>query len=81
MNDKMKSFNCYNLLYYTPKLWERVVLFFCPLEEHAADNATIWYKKFANRLYIYGYIRVHGTESLNTTGSNSPQGYENAGNN
>jgi hypothetical protein len=82
MSDKLKSWQCYNLLYYKPKLWEQVVLFFCPLLQHDAENSIIWYKKFSNRMYIYGYIRAHGVSSdTYTTGSNSTQGYDNAGNN
>jgi hypothetical protein len=27
----MKTMHAFNLLYYTPKLWEKCVLFFCPL--------------------------------------------------
>lgn len=76
----MKTYHCYNLIYYTPKLWEKIVLWFCPLEEQVSDTSTVWYKKFSNRLYIYGYIRVAPGETY-TTGNNSTQGYENAENN
>lgn len=82
--------HAYNLMYYTPKLWEKFVLFFCPLRQHEAPTAIVWYKTFSNRLYIYGYIRAFVANSdTYTTGSNatqksdgtSTQGYDNAGNN
>lgn len=47
----------YNLLYYTPKLWERVVLACLPLQTHSAPDAMVWYKRLGNRLYILGYMR------------------------
>lgn len=87
--EKPRMYNCYNLLYYKPKLWEKIVLFFCPLQQHDVPSAAVWYKTFANRLYIYGYIRVYSaTTDTFTTGSNathsdgnSTHGYDNAGNN
>lgn len=83
-----KSMNAYNLLYYTPKLWERIVLFFCPLLTHESPGSIIWYKRFSNRMYIYGYIRA--TPDTYTMGSNFTEnqddthtgsGFDNAGNN
>lgn len=86
----MKKVQCYNLVYYTPRLWERLVLWFCPLEQHTAPGAIVWYKRFANRLYICGYIRIYSASSdTYTTGSNATirnpndthTGFDNAGNN
>lgn len=79
-----KTMNAYNLLYYKPKLWELVVLFFCPLRQHEAPTAIVWYKTFSNRLYVYGYIRARVVDSETQpqiTDGNSTQGYDNAGNN
>jgi hypothetical protein len=85
-----KEMHAYNLLYYTPKLWEKVVLFFCPLRQHEVSTAIVWYKTFSNRLYVYGYIRMQAVDDdTYTTGSNqtaqndgnSTLGYDNAGNN
>lgn len=71
--------NCYNLLYYTPKLWERAILFFAKLEQHEAAGTIIWYKQFANRMYIYGYIRVTSVDPGCEAGVD--ERYDNAGNN
>lgn len=80
-----KTMNAYNLLYYTPKLWEKIVLFFCPLRQHEAATAIVWYKTFSNRLYIYGYIRAYLPNSTEhqhqQIDGKSTQGYDNAGNN
>lgn len=66
--------HAFNLVYYTPKLWERVILSFCPLRQHVAPGSVVFYKKFVNRLYVCGYVRVY-TASLGATS----RGYENAG--
>lgn len=84
-----QTMHCYNLMYYTPKLWEKFVLWFCPLRTHEAPTAVVWYKTFVNRMYIFGYIRVRDVDDTYTTGSNATQinpddnqtGYNNAGNN
>lgn len=82
--------HAFNLLYYTPKLWEKIILWFCPLKTHEAPTCVIWYKTFSNRMYIYGYIRAQSVSTDNhTTGSNVTQhnpddnitGFDNAGNN
>lgn len=87
---KHKTMNAFNLLYYTPRPWEKIVLWFCPLKTHESPDYVIWYKTFSNRMYIYGYIRAQAVSTdTYTTGSdytpqndgNSTQGYNNAGNN
>lgn len=87
---KDKSMTAYNLLYYKPKLWEEIILWFCPLKTHEAPTCVIWYKTFSNRMYIYGYMRAQTVDrDTYTTGSNytppsegnSTHGYDNAGNN
>lgn len=87
---KHKTMNAYNLLYYKPKLWERIILWFCPLKTHEAPGSIIWYKHFSNRMYVYGYIRARlASSDTYTTGSNATNkpdtytgnGFDNAGNN
>lgn len=51
--------HCYNLMYYTPKLWERFVLSFCTMQQSKEHDNIVWFKQFLNRIYIYGYIRVY----------------------
>lgn len=74
----MKSLHCFNLEYYTPKLWERIVLSFCALQTYATPSAVVWYKRFADRIYIIGYVREHGVPQ---EGPVSDEKYGNAGNN
>lgn len=73
----MKKLHSFNLLYYTPKLWEKVILWFCPMESSETPNSIVWYKKFYNRMYICGYIRVTRLGTLD----NTDEGYDNAENN
>lgn len=75
---KTITMQCYNLIYYKPKLWEIVLLAFLLLYVHTAPGATVWYKKFYNRLYICGYIRAE-TDGSCMAETDSPE--SNAGNN
>lgn len=45
--------NAFNLKFYRPKLWERIALFFVPLETHEQDGVVVTYKLFGQRLYVY----------------------------
>lgn len=72
----MRIKHTFNLLYYTPRWWEKALLFFLPMQTSEKPDSTIWYKQFFNRLYICGYIRITRISSDVTE-----IGYDNAGNN
>lgn len=42
-----------NLAFMKPRLWERIVLAFLTLEQIDGPAATVWYKVFWDRLYVY----------------------------
>ncbi len=50
--------HAYNLKYYHPRLWERIILFFCELRTLEQDGFIITYKTFNHRLYIYSGRKV-----------------------
>lgn len=45
--------HAYNLKYYRPKWWERLVLLFLPLKTHEQEGVVLTYKLFWKRLYVY----------------------------
>lgn len=52
MTDRQIHYVC-NLAIYTPSFAERMLLMFCKLQKLEGDTSTVWYKVFADRLYIY----------------------------
>lgn len=50
--------HAYNLKYYEPKLWERVILHFLELHTHEQDGVVVTFKYFADRLYVYSAREV-----------------------
>lgn len=54
----MKVRHCYNLAYYKPKLWERILLLFLPLKVNEGDDMIIYYRQFMNRLYVLGTLMI-----------------------
>ncbi len=58
MTPKRTIRHVYNLQYYKPRLWERLILHFADLHAHEQDGAIVTYKFFADRLYIYTVRRI-----------------------
>lgn len=69
--------HAYNLAYYTPKLWEKIMLFFAPVEVSDQQGIVITYKSFWNRLYIVDvrqetHIDGHTDDKPSDGGVNTP---------
>lgn len=69
----IKINHAFNLEYYTPCWWERVILAFTTLETHEYDGVIVTYKRFRNRLYIHNIRRVtHLLNEPSNGGVNKP---------
>jgi hypothetical protein len=65
-----KYTHVYNLFYYTPKIWEYLLLLFRPLEVTETEGIKIWYKTIGKRLYIYDHKHLNDGEFDNCNQSN-----------
>lgn len=76
--------HAYNLAYYKPKLWERVILHFCKMQCAEKPESMVFFKQFFNRLYVYKALHVyHYAEANPVTQEHSAidPDFNNAGNN
>jgi len=66
--------HAYNLEYYKPKLWEHLILAFCPMLKSDGPLGCVYYKNFADRLYIYKreYPALERPKVPFTGGANTP---------
>lgn len=50
--------HAFNLQYYAPKWWERLVLSYCDFHVHEQNGVIVTYKYFYHRLYIHQIRKV-----------------------
>ena len=58
MKKDRKVSHAYNLRFYRPKWWERLILYFVPFETHEQEGCIVTYKLFGQRLYVYSARQV-----------------------
>jgi hypothetical protein len=53
----MKFKKVFNTAVYEPKLWEKVLLWFRPVEEYVGQDCLIYYKTLYDRFYMLLVMR------------------------